>query len=365
MAKNMSLESALDDERKDILALLENKPSGRERKSASSAGSGRASSPFTPQAPVRSMLDIGESAAPRSSPLPSANGESPGSPRVPAASTTASASTSPMQSNNRAYLTNSQRQQHRSLSDAATRPADFGPRSNVLELGQTGSQASYQISGYVPSHPGVTTPPKRNTQGSRKVSIPSAMAEVVRGGDLSLFNSLDRGRHRSIAGTGISTAKSGSPHNRLALRSTSPHLSAEPPQFVTKDGRTIDMKSAYRRLSDANLAMSGGNLALLSKKGRRRTNSGASSLDAISCRLEKDYNPLDEEDALVDSSDEDHSSVEESTRGRRKTAEGRSEAPGDHHESKAVGMSRVQGPGTAQSLIAAAEEERMYTPGIC
>jgi nucleotide-binding universal stress UspA family protein len=368
----MSLESMLDEERKDVLALLEGNPGLRNRGSASSAGSGRTPSPYTPRSPVRSMLDIAEDPAPKPSPLGTTNGRPPRVPvrsmldihsTPPAAATTVSASTSPTQSNHRSHLANTQYQQHRSLSDAASRPAEFGPRSNVLEATKAAPSATYQFSGYLPSNPGGPVVPKRNTQAGKKVLIPNAMAEVVRGGDISsVFGTRDNGRHHSIAGTGIGTSKSRSPHNRLGLRSNSPHVSTETSKFTLDDGRTIDMNSAYRRLSDANLALSGGGLSSLSRKGRRRTNSGDAIDPLNGGRLEKDYTG---DDALVDSSDEEHSSDEERTRGRRKTVEGQNgDNSEDYPESKTIGMGRAKGPRTALSLMAAAEEERMYHPNL-
>lgn len=196
--------------------------------------------------------------------------------------------------------------------------------------------------------------PKRNTLAGKKNSLPSAMAEVVRGGDFSGFGPRDRGRNSSVGGTGLA-AKSKSPHNRLGLRSNSPHLSPDSTKFVLDDGRVIDMNSAYRRLSDANLALSQGGLSSLSgKSSRRRTNSGTATGSAGS-RLEKDYTPIDGDDALLDSSDEDDSD-EEQRRGRKKDSR---PSPNENDpESQTLGMGRAKGPRTALSLMAAAEEER-------
>ena len=372
----MSLESMLDEERKEVLALLEGNPGLRNRGSASSIGSGRAPSPYTPRSPVRSMLDIAENPAPK----PSSHGTSNSRPaRVPvrsmldinspppAAATTVSASTSPTQSNHRSYHANTQRQQHRSLSDAASRPAEFGPRSNVLEAAKSTKDTpsvAYQFSGYLPSNPGGPLVPKRNTQAGKKASISNAMAEVVRGGDLSgVLGPRDNGRHHSIAGTGITTSNSRSPHNRHGLRSNSPHVSPETSKFTLDNGRTIDSNSAYRRLSDANLALSGGQLSSLSWKGRRRANSGNAIDPLHGGRLEKEYTPFG--DDAVDSSDEEHSSDEERTRGRKKTAKGQnSDNLEDHPESKTLGMGRAKGPRTALSLMAAAEEEREHNASL-
>ena len=365
--KHMSLESMLDEERRDVLALLEATSTARAKGSIGSAKQGRAASPFTnvPRSPVRSMLDIAEDSAPRHSSIAGTNGGITSPPRTtvrsmldingspPAKPSPRSAQTSPTEANHhRAHLANNAHP--RSLSDAAARPAGFGPRAPAVN---NIPASAYQFSGYLPSNPGGPIIPKRNTQAGKKNSLPSAMAEVMRG-DLGVLGSRDRERNNSIAGTGINnTAKSKSPHNRLGLRSNSPHLGPEPTKFVLDDGTPIDMNNAYRRLSDANLALSRGGLSSLSGKGaRRRTNSGDAVTD--STRLEKDYTPIDGEDALVDSSDED-TSDEERPRGRKKDVIAE-QTQNDDPESKTLGMGRAKGPRTARSLMAAAEEERKY-----
>lgn len=297
----------------------------------------------TPVAPIRSMLDIN------------------GSPPVTAS--TKSTQTSPTEANHRSYVANNL--QHRSQSDASTqRPTDFGPRAPP----RINDPSAYQFSGYLTSNPGGPVVPKRNTQAGKKPGISNAMAEAVRGGDLSGFGltGRDRERNQSIASTGISTtAKSKSPHNRLGLRSNSPHasmLSPDSTKFTLTDGRVIDMNIAYRRLSDANLALSGGGLSSLSEKGRRRRTNSRDAVDPDGARLEKDYTPLEGEDAVVDSSDDDCSDDERS-RGRKKG--GRDNEGGGEEsdpESKTIGMGRAKGPRTALSLMAAAEEERESCP---
>jgi hypothetical protein len=178
------------------------------------------------------------------------------------------------------------------------------------------------------------------------------MSEVVRGGDLSVFGpSRDHRRKSSLTGTGVHTAKSLSPHNRAGLRSSSPHVG------VLKNGKRIDMNLAYRRLSDANLALSSGGLSSLGGKARERTNSDTSSTN--NSRLQKDYLPVDGDDVPLDSSDDDRSSDEEGTRGRK----GQSKSPSTEGENKNTtpGTGRARGPrSTARSLIAAAEEERKF-----
>merc|ERR1712093_755224 len=77
---------------------------------------------------------------------------------------------------------------HRSLSDAARKPASFGPRA-----ASTGGnpESAFQFGGYAPSNPGGPVASKRNPLAGRKTS---AMAEVVRGGTISLFGDKDRDR---------------------------------------------------------------------------------------------------------------------------------------------------------------------------
>ena len=399
MAKHMSLESMLDEERKDVLALLEGPPAGRARGSSGSNDSGPGPSPFTnpanpakpanptnPRSPVRSMLDIGLDPSPRRSSKVVTNGGVSSSPRIvpvrsmldidtpnPASAstpapapapvpirsmldvgetprsvaTTKSAQTSPTETNHRAHMTNSA--QHRSFSDAAARPVAFGPRTSVA----SNPESAYQFSGYLPSNPGGPIVPKRNTLAGKKTSLTSAMAEVVRGGDFSGFGALDRGRNSSVGG-----AKSKSPHNRMGLRSNSPHRSPDPNKVVLDDGRVIDKNSAYRRLSDANLARSQGGLSSLSKKSNRRRTYSGDATDPAGSRLEKDYTPVDGEEALLDSSDEDDSD-EDQRRGRKKDSRADLHE-NDNPESHTIGMGRAKGPRTARSLMAAAEEERKF-----
>lgn len=273
----------------------------------------------TPAKPVRSMLDV-------TSPLPK-----------PASPPARSAQTSPTDSLHKNQAAS--KLSPRSLSDAGSRPADFGPRSNA----RSNPTTDYQFSGFLPSNAGASVIPKRNTQGGKR-TISSAMSEVARGVDLSGFGALDNGHRHS--------SKSRSPHNRLSLRSASPHadlLSAN--QITLDDGRVIDLNHAYRRLSGANLALTGTSLSTLGGKGRK-----ASTEDSVSsenARLEKDYNDIEGEGVVEDSSDEFNSSDEEH-RGRKKESR-RDDGP----EGSTLGMGRAKGPRTARSLMAAAEEERM------
>ncbi|CAD6439797.1 f6fcdea5-4bee-4143-999a-c2e294f887d1 [Sclerotinia trifoliorum] len=377
--KNMSQESAAEQERQEVLALLHSTTGSRSRGSVSSTGSGhrigcgRSKSPFTanPRSPVRSMLDVdGAPAMPRHS---SIGGTSSGIPvpirsmldvdtPLPAApavrsmldiSTPAtksfgsrSAQTSPT-INPKAHASNARHS--RSSSDAAAKPTvNFGPRA-ITRVDPN----EYQFSGYLPSNPGGPSVPKRNTQAGKRIT--SSMAEVVRSGvDLSGFKGgRDRGRHNSIASTGISTTKSKSPHNRFSPRSSSP-VSADPSKYAVLDnGKIIDVNSAYQRLSDANLARSNGELSSLSQKNRQNRAKNE-DFDINGARLKKDYVPMEGEEGIIDSTDE---SDDEESRGRQKRARS---VDGDDSEVEktTLGMGRAKGPRTPLSQMAAAEAER-------
>lgn len=401
----------MDEERREVLAILESSTTGgRTRGSTGSIGGpARTGSPFrSPRSPVRSMLDV-DPPAPRnrslpgpavgisslpirsmldiasapppavrsmldiSTPLPpaaisprvqfavpyAANSSSKSSttttsPRIGSPGTQ-SAQASPTETGQRAVSAN---QQHRSSSDVAARPPDSGSRAPGFE-----APSPYQFSGYLQSNPGGPVVPKRNTQGGKKPQIPSAMAEVVRGGDLSTFGTRDGGRHSIAAGSGIGShvEKSKSPSNRFGLRSNSPraNMAQTDASKVTLDnGTEIDMSSAYRRLSDANLARSIAGMESLNERNRRRrTNSGdADAAGSVAGqRLEKDYN---DEDAFEPSSDDEGISDDENIRGRQK--EKSRDDDNYHPESQTLGMGRAKGPRTAKSLMAAVEDERRF-----
>lgn len=378
--RGMSLESMLDQERRDVLALLEGAGPVRKKSANSIPTLGRAASPLNlPQSPVRSMLDIDDDfvawhsnltsntavpTSPRAVPVRSMldfGGIPPSSPAVRSmldvSVTPSSTVPPPAEHIQKAKVV---RGVHpRSHSDTAARPASFGPRS--VKTG-VDVETAYQFTGFLPSNPGGPFQPKRNTQGGKRGPFPSAMSEVVRGGDLSGFPR-DRGRNSlpgGSLGTGsFSSAKSRSPHNRLGLRSDSPLMGPDYSSFTLDNGREIYSNSAYKMLSDEKLATSGGNLSLLGKKGgRRRTNSDTTSLPGGG-RLEKDT-PTDGEEASDDSSDERQQSSDEERppRGRKPNVVDLKTGMYPNGE----GYLPNAGPQkkTSLSLLAAAEEERMY-----
>ncbi|TGO89248.1 hypothetical protein BPOR_0118g00110 [Botrytis porri] len=336
----MSQESAAEQERQEVLALLHS-TNARPRGSVSStgsghrAGNGRSLSPFANMtrspvrtAPaVRSMLDVSSTA--------------------PTASGSRSAQASPTMMNHKTHA--GYGRQSRCSSDAAAKSRiEFGPRS-ITRVDPN----EYQFSGYLPSNPGGPSVPKRNTQAGKRIT--NSMAEVVRSGvDLSGFGGgRDRERHNSIGSASVIAAKSKSPHNRFSPRSNSP-VPADPSKYAVLDnGKVIDVNSAYQRLSDANLARSNGELSMLSQKSRQNRPDNE-YFDINGPRLKKDYVPMEGEESVVDSTDE---SDDEGPRGRRKKARS---VDGDdaERETKTLGMGQAKGPRTPLSQMAAAEAER-------
>ena len=158
------------------------------------------------------------------------------------------------------------------------------------------------------------------------------------------------------------------------LNNNSFNLMPTPGKFVTDGGKVIDMSSAYRRLSDANLLKSGGNLSSLPSQtasARARLGSGETLSPTGEVRLQKDY--YEDDERAVESSDEEHSSDNDAwgpggVRGRRRSRKKKGAGSGDADNEDSendpglktgqLGMGRSSGPRMVKSLLAAAEEER-------
>lgn len=265
---------------------------------------------------------------------------------------------SPVLAHNKlAHSSNASHPRH--MSDAAARPVGFGPRA---EAGRD-LTSEYQFADIITANTGQAMP-KRVSMGNKKsAQSSSAMAHLVRGNDVSRIPLPgDRGRASNSGPTRLGS-KSRSPHQNLALRSSSPaqpqsNLAGLSPairalleETQAKDQKkAADMKNAYRRLSDANLVRSGGSLAEI---GRRKKADGQTG----GARLTKDYLSPDGDDVLEDSSDEhDDSSQEEGERGRKAARSYSFGALKPDADKK--GGSKPRSASKAQSLLAAAEEER-------
>jgi nucleotide-binding universal stress UspA family protein len=368
-----SMEAALDEERLDVLALLE---ASAPRKAMSITG--RSPSPYGPRSPVRSMLDVdGDVSAPpaavtnqpatKSPPRPAPavrsmldvdspsqpapivrsmlDVDSPVSPPQAAMKQVFSNPTSPVDSSFRAASAN--RGGHpRSLSDAATRPADFGPRSSANRLLSPDPTLDYQFSDIITQHTGAALPKRVSQAPWRGTANKSSMAEVMQ----SLGQQ---------SGVRISN-KSKSPRGRLSGRSSSPGVGLLQPRHLSPAGRAVVAESqgmnfdnAYRRLSDANMARSGGSLSGLGWKKRSEDLNGSG-------RLAKSYFTPDGEELPEEESSDDHggssSDDEDGDRGRKAARSFNPSSPGEEEGPSSPGLDAKR---KTLSLLAAAEEERI------
>ncbi|KAG5983910.1 hypothetical protein E4U54_006185, partial [Claviceps lovelessii] len=360
----MSIDAMLDMERQEVLELLENK----NLSNAASPTRMRSSSPYTnaPRSPVRSMLDIAEEPQAHTTQAPVRSMLDIDSPitanQAPVRSmldidvpsppgSLRGRNSSPATPNEplfKALSPSSQGYFHRrSGSDAAFKPAEFGPRSRA----KADRVSEYQFSGILPQYSGNNVKQRMSASGSGKRLPSGALGDALRNADLSTLQLPgDRGRNSSVSGR-LGHAQSKSPHNRWAARSRSPATfqSLLPPnKAMLNGGQVVDISSAYRRLSDANLAFSGGSLSQLPMRKR--------SDDAGEGRLIKDY--LGPDGEHLESSDEDDPpSSDDEDRGR-KTAP-RSLNPDAHEEAEAGATRPTSGQGDRKtlSLLAAADEE--------
>jgi hypothetical protein len=366
------MEAMLDEERREVLALLEGRAASQRPPSIasprspvrsmldfggnssrsparSSSISGHSRSPPPPRAPIRSMLDV---EAPPPVPVRSMLDLDP----LPAPSPTLPAlapSTSPTESNYSTHVA-SHRGHHRAASDASSNPPAFSPRLSTASIDPT---SDYQFSDIITSHQGPVLP-KRVLRGGKLGS--GSMAEVMRGGDVNTLTIPGpKGRHYSVAGVQASrgSQKSKSPHARLGVRSKSPRVSlsgrnmSPAGQAMLNDGQMLDFQNAYRRLSDANLLRSGGSLSTL---GRNKK-----SEDAAGGRLQKDYLSPDGDILPEESSDEHHSSSEDEEENERGRKAARSFPDEDASFLAPPAEADKDGRQTL-SLLAAAEEESKF-----
>ncbi|KAI8948986.1 hypothetical protein F4801DRAFT_591442 [Xylaria longipes] len=323
--KQISFESALEEERKEIENLMSMSQAPRR---APSTGP-RSPSPYM-RSPVRSMLDIDSPPPSRQVTRSMLDVDSP----LPTPSSTHA---SPTLHYKTPVLDNSTR--NRSMSDAASNPvSDLAPHSPPLVSPRnTDLTSAYKFHDILPTNVGQAFPPKRGPGGAARGG---SIGEALRGSDLaSLVLPGEPGRSFAFRKN-----KSKSPNNRFSLRSSSPFGNASkrpPPQSNTlmlDNGEVVDMNNAYRRLSDANLIYGGSSLASLARKKPDDSDGYG--------RIAKDnLSPYGE--LLPDESDDDaNSSDEENERGRKLTT--RAESEDDRTASR----------GTAKSLLAAVEDER-------
>lgn len=314
----MSLESALDEEMREVMALLEGRPvAARPTGNESPHISARAQSPAASASPVRSMLDIGGPPVRSmldvvSSPRSSSRGPVPSSPPPPTA---------------------------RGLASPTRNPE---------------SAYKFEMLPTIEAH----SMPKRVSQGGKK-NKPRAISSVYGEQSELLPSPREQARHGSLGGF-LSKPKSGSPGPGRSqspggrkLNTNSLNLMPTPNKYVTDSGRVIDMTSAYRRLSDAALLRAGGGLSNLPSRKGSDPSRGEALAPGGGVRLAIDDSG-DDEAAVESSADDDSDDTDgegwgaRKRRGRRRT---RQDGGSDKHGADGR---------APKSLLAAAEEERKH-----
>lgn len=340
----MSLEAALDEERREIMALLEGKKEAPRARSA--VGSAvRTASPAA-QSPVRSMLDLGGPPAPTgrhaSIAGPGVRGiTNPTSPHFPANSSMLNPNASPP--------TSPPRSERAGVSPSPTRPEAHSSSTHQPEN-------AYRFE----MLPGLDSNqmPLRVAQGGKKKKkqeVTPSMEQIMRatGGGRVRHNSLTGLTSKSMSPPPQNIGRTSSPSGRT-LNNNSLNLKSNPTQYVTDSGKVVDMNNAYRRLSDAKLLNAGGTLGNLAK--RKASNSEKGSRE----RLQKDELDDDDEDAMESSDEErDQSGADLAADGDDDERRGRAPERGKDYLPPELGG--VPPPrGGNKSLLAAVEDERTY-----
>lgn len=410
----------MDEERREVLALLEGR-SDHSRRSSSIASAGRSASPYSrnPRSPMRSpmqsILDYDDLEAPPEASNASGAGASntsrQSSPRLvvqpirsmldidpvlpvpvpirsmldvdsPPMATIQpvfSAQSSPTEPNHRVHPPASHHRhsssggsggvQHpRSMSDAAGHPVSFGPRAHQARVERSDPTAGYQFSDIITNRESPMMVKRSGLSSSHTASSSkrgNSMAEVMRGTDVGNLklpgHSLPLHGRNSVSGARPKppSNKSQSPHNRLGIRTKSPHTALNT-RALSPAGAAFLADSKKFDMQNAYRRLSDFNI--------RR--SGGGSLSELpmrgtsangSGRLTKDYISPDGEELPEDSSEDNHSSSsdEEGERGR-KTARSFTDEKSPQPSESPVD-SRKAGH-QSLSLLAAAEEERKCNP---
>ena len=362
----MSLESALDEERREVLAKLD---AGSKKAESPSRKENRNDSPT-----VRSMLDVSSGPVPRHGSIAGIGvgvtdgARGPQSPPIRSMLDVTSPQASQTQQSAHSAVTSSPTPASPSAQDPRRSSAGGGttatqglPKVNSGEKKDTVQDHQFNM---LPTTSNQALP-IRAAQGGRKQSnsTPSPAMTAALTGDFSSlpgFIRVKEGRHNSTVGA---SGKSSSPSSLLAPRTQSPGggmlgATLPPNSYVTDKGTVVDMDKAYRKLSNKSAGSSSFS-----------TNASGDTGDADH-RVQKDPIDVLGDEAAVESSEEDDdepSSDEdewksEAERGRRRSRRKKgstgSEEPLDESEQTGLDMGNAPGSRQSKSQMAAAEEER-------
>lgn len=363
----------MDEERLAILEILERQAAAK----VAPQTSRRSASPMTtPRSPIRSLLDVETSPARKGTPPPVKYRSmlDVGGPPIPKTQAPVRSLLGPENPPPSPGYPPSVRS---SISDAtnatanstSAAPLGSSPRTNaeMPRLSdatrrhispQRGPLSEYQFGDIITSQIGQSLPqPRRNQQGGRNLASPLAQVSTP---NPHLAQGHEPLRH-SIGGSMPRRGnQSRSPHSIRSIRGSSPQPSlTEKPKSkgavaMLDSGYELDLSKAYKSLSDAGLLASEGPLAHLALQKVSQQEDGEGPL--VKAYLGPDGERLDDSS----SDDEPHTDADDEDENHR----GRNTAPRIVYGSESAhrdSMSSDQGR-EPKSLLAAAEEERGYTP---
>ena len=369
----MSLEAALEEERREVMNILEGRPTiNRDKFNGQNSPSAQNSGVKSSAPPIRSMLDIDDSPAPK--PVTPPVGPARGKPiqavrsmldvdtpePAPGPSKTSSSLQPPHSPSSGLHRTHASESRPRALNDRES----VDPRTD------------YQFS-MLPSIQNQALP-KRVSQGGNK-SIAPIMQGHERG---SSQRGRDGGRGHTMAGLGEGSNSPSYAFNRSQSPGIglTPGLMPDRTKYVTESGKVIDMATAYRKLNDAallNVGSGPSNPPSSTAAGDTTVGKGELLSPSGEPRLQEDYYPTEgDEDEIGESSEEgecEGGSGDEywaltGTRGRRRGRHLRGtevanvgtegQELGLHDTEGMLGLGKTPGPRKPKSLLAAAEEER-------
>lgn len=340
----MSLEAALDEERLDILAILEGRPlpsraNAAKKRSESPAGTSAAKSP------VRSMLDVG--------PQPVTSGRNASIAGIGVGVTSPNANYRSMLGTGPSSVRNGSTSRM-SISGASPPPLSHRSVSPAVShsMPRVNLEKDYNFEILPTNEHG--TMPKRVAQGGKRAS------------NAGIFGSADTSRSEATRQMLNSKKKSQSPAGLFGrsksppitkasrLNTNSSGLMVGANTFVTESGQLVDMSNAYRRLSDAALIRSGGSLAGLPQNKNINATRGETMTSDGGVRLTEDYS---EDEAIDSSGSSTQSSGEEDGWGTAKRRGRGRRRSGDDSAEDDEEMPRGRQP---KSLLAAAEDESKF-----
>lgn len=263
------MEAALDEERIEILALLE----GKDPKTATTAARGRTTSPTARRqsSSKRKPFKLSDLA--------------PGVPRTEHLQGRNNSDTPPQRSMLDTSISPTTHRTHR-LSHGSASPSILPTIQQGLPSPGVNIEDAYRFD-MVPSND-IQTLPKRVTQGGKKSS---AMADAL----------------------GNTSARRSSKSPATALRKSQFGVTSPPGTYITGSGQVVDLKNAHEKLSDAALQQAGGSFANLPiRKAGETQNAEDVDEDGNGGRLTKDKKGDDEEDESSSDDDEDEEGEQDS-----------------------------------------------------